>query len=54
MKMRQHRANILARIAANNRVNWFVAPIMAKAKVTGGINKRIRAIVDRSFPEFAK
>ena len=53
MKVRTNKHRVLPRIAHNNRVNWLLVPILARAKVIGERNKRIKALVDKAFPEFA-
>jgi hypothetical protein len=53
MKVRTNRKGVLARLAHNNGVNWMLAPILARAKVIGERNKRIKALVDKAFPELA-
>ncbi len=53
MKVRTNSKRIQVRIAHNNRVNWMLAPILARAKVIAERNQRIKALVDKSFPEFA-
>jgi hypothetical protein len=54
MKIRTNRRRVQARLAHNNRTNWLLAPILARAKVTAERNQRIKALVDKAFPEFAK
>lgn len=54
MKTRTNRRRVQARLAHNNRTNWLLAPILARAKVTAERNQRIKALVDKAFPEFAK
>jgi len=51
MKMRQHKHLILARLKANKKYIWFVAPLMVRSAIIRKTNERIRAIVDAAFPE---
>lgn len=51
MKVRRNKRYVMARLANNNRVNWMLAPILARAKVIAERNQRIKALVDKSFPE---
>ena len=53
MKVRTNSKCIQVRIAHNNRVNWLLAPILARAKVIAERNQRIKALIYKSFPEFA-
>lgn len=54
MKIRTNKHRVLPRLAHNNRDDWYLAPILARAKVTAERNQRIKALVDKAFPEFAK
>lgn len=51
MKVRRNKRYVTARLANNNRVNWMLAPILARAKVIAERNQRIKALVDKAFPE---
>lgn len=53
MKVRTNKRRVLARLAANRKVHWFLAPILARAAVVAERGRRIKAIVDKAFPEFA-
>lgn len=51
MKVRRNKKCVMARLANNNRVNWLLAPILARAKVIAERNQRVKALVDKAFPE---
>jgi hypothetical protein len=51
MRVRRNKKRVMARLANNNRVNWFLAPILARAKVIAERNQRVQALVDKAFPE---
>jgi len=53
MKMRQRKHLILARLKANKKYTWFVAPLMVRSAMIRKTNERICAIVDAAFPELA-
>jgi hypothetical protein len=53
MKVRQHRRRVLARLGHNNRIKWLIAPILARAAKIKERNDRIKAQVDKMFPELA-
>lgn len=52
MKIRTNRKRVLAKLAHNKRISWFLAPIIARSKVIAERNQRIKALVDKAFPEF--
>jgi len=51
MKVRTHRKKVLARLGHNKRIPWLIAPILARAAKIKERNDRIRAQVDKMFPE---
>ena len=51
MKVRTNRKRVLARLAHNNDVHWYIRPFMVKAEMIRKTNERIRAIIDATFPE---
>ena len=53
MKVRQHRRRVLTRLGHNKRITWFLAPILARAAKIKERNDRIKAQVDKMFPELA-
>ena len=53
MKMRAHRRRVLARLSHNKRIPWLIAPILARAAKIKERNDRIKAQVDKMFPELA-
>ena len=53
MKVRTNRKRIQARLAHNKHITWYLAPILARANETAERNKRIKALVDKAFREFA-
>jgi len=52
MKIRTNRKRVMTRLAHNKRISWFLAPIIARSKVIAERNQRIKASVDKAFPEF--
>lgn len=53
MKIRTNRKRVLAKLAHNNHGLWYITPFMVKAEMIRKTNERIRAIIDKTFPEFA-
>ena len=51
MKVRTNRKRVLARLAHNNNVHWYIGPFMVKAEMIRKTNERIRAIINATFPE---
>ena len=51
MKVRTNRKRVLARLAYNNNVHWYIRPFMVKAEMIRKTNERIRAIINATFPE---
>ncbi len=49
MKVRSNRQRIMCNIAHNNKTTWFLAPILARAKIIYERNQRIKALVDKAF-----
>ena len=54
MKVRTNRKRVLARMAYNNNVHWYIRPFMVKAEMIRRTNERIRAIMDKTFMEIAR
>ena len=53
MKVRTNRKRVQVRLAHNRRISWLLAPILARSKVIAERNQRIKAQVDKMFPELA-
>jgi hypothetical protein len=53
MKVRTNRRRVLAKLGHNNRVKWLIAPILVRAAKIRERNQRIKAQVDKMFPELA-
>jgi hypothetical protein len=53
MKVRTNRKRVQVKLAHNRRTSWLLAPILARSKVIAERNQRIKALVDKAFPEFA-
>jgi hypothetical protein len=53
MKIRINKHHILARMQANNRYRWFVMPMIKASEQKRITNEKIKAIVDKAFPELA-
>jgi hypothetical protein len=53
MSVRTKRKRVLAKLAHNNRVRWLLAPILARSAKIYERNQRIKAQVDKMFPELA-
>jgi hypothetical protein len=51
MKVRTNRRKILDRLGRNKRITWLIAPILARAAKLKEKNDRIRALVDKAFPD---
>jgi len=51
MKVRTNRRQIMARIKENNRYHWFVAPFIKSAEQKRITNEKIKAMVDKAFPD---
>jgi hypothetical protein len=51
--MRTNRKLVLKKMAYNKTRSWLFAPIYARSKVIAERNQRIKALVDKAFPEFA-
>jgi hypothetical protein len=41
----------MAKMAHNNNIHWYITPFRIKAEMAEKTRKRIREIVDASFPE---
>jgi len=50
MKVRTNRHRTLSLMARNNKTKWFLAPILARAKIIYERNQRVKALVDKAFP----
>ena len=53
MKVRTNRRRVLAKLSHNNRIKWLIAPILARSAKIYERNQRIKAQVDKMFPELA-
>jgi hypothetical protein len=51
MKVRTNRRRTLAKISHNKKSRWFLAPILARSAKIKERNDRIKAQVDKMFPE---
>jgi len=51
MKVRTNRKRILAKMGRNKTITWFIAPILERAAKIKERNDRIKAQVDKMFPE---
>jgi hypothetical protein len=51
MKVRTNRHRTLAMMARKNKYMWFVAPFVKQAFINYERNQRIKALVDKAFPE---
>jgi hypothetical protein len=51
MKVRTNRRRVLAKLGHNKRIPWLIAPILARATKIKERNDRIKAQVDKMFPE---
>jgi hypothetical protein len=53
MKVRTIRKRNLTKLRYNKTTTWFLAPILARAAKIKERNDRIKAQVDKMFPELA-
>ena len=53
MKIRTNRKRVMTRLAYNRRSHWFLAPILKASEEKRIIRERIKAMVDKAFPELA-
>ena len=51
MKVRTNRKRTLTKLRYNKTTTWFIAPILARAAKIQERNDRIRAQVDKMFPD---
>ena len=51
MKVRKHRRRVLAKLGHNKRITWLIAPILARSAKIKERNDRIKAQVDKMFPD---
>jgi len=51
MKVRTNCKRILAKMGRNKKITWFIAPILKRAAEIKERNDRIKAQVDKMFPE---
>lgn len=51
MKVRTNRKRVLARLAHNNHIHWYITPFLVKAEMVRKTNERIRSIINATFPE---
>lgn len=51
MKVRTNRKKTLRKLCYNKTITWFIAPILERAAKIKERNDRIRAQVDKMFPE---
>jgi hypothetical protein len=51
MKVRKNRKRTLTKLRYNKTTTWFIAPILARAAKIQERNDRIRAQVDKMFPD---
>jgi hypothetical protein len=51
MKARTNRRRTLAKLSHNKRISWLIAPILERAAKIKERNDRIKAQVDKMFPE---
>jgi hypothetical protein len=51
--MRTNRRRVLAKLSHKNKIKWLIAPILARAAKIYERNQRIKAQVDKMFPELA-
>jgi hypothetical protein len=54
MRVRDNRHRIMARLAHNNKIHWYVTPFIIKAEMAAKTRQRIREIVDAAFPKEIK
>jgi hypothetical protein len=51
MKARTNRKRILAKLSHNKRIPWLITPILERAAKIKERNDRIKAQVDKMFPD---
>ena len=51
MKVRDNRKKTLTKLRYNKTITWFIAPILARAAKIKERNDRIKAQVDKMFPD---
>ena len=51
MRVRTNCKRILAKMGRNKKITWFIAPILERAAKIKERNDRIKAQVDKMFPE---
>jgi hypothetical protein len=51
MKVRTNRRRILVKLSHNKKITWLITPILARAAKIKERNDRIKAQVDKMFPE---
>jgi hypothetical protein len=51
MKVRTNRHRTLAMMARKNKSMWFVAPFVKQAFINYERNQKIKARLDKAFPE---
>ena len=53
MKVRTNRKKTLRKLRYNKTITWLIAPILERAAKIKERNDRIKAQVDKMFPELA-
>jgi len=53
LKIRTNRKRVMTRLAHNRKYHWFVAPMIKASEEKRIIRERIKAMVDKAFPELA-
>ena len=51
MKVRTNRHRTLSMMARNKKHAWFVAPFVKQSFINYERNQRIKALVDKAFPQ---
>ena len=51
MKVRNNRKKTLTKLCYNKTITWFLAPILARSAKIKERNDRIKAQVDKMFPD---
>jgi hypothetical protein len=51
MKVRTNRRRILVKLSHNKKITWLITPILKRAAKIKERNDRIKAQVDKMFPE---
>lgn len=51
MKARTNRKRILVKLSHNKKITWLITPILERAAKIKERNDRIKAQVDKMFPE---